>query len=68
MAKYFNSQTIDDERSIIIKCIIYQFRHSLAMKLINLCARQVERVGHVGRVPALSRVIARVSLKGLCIL
>ena len=35
------------------------------MKLIDLRARQIEGVGCSGCVPACSRAIARVSLKGL---
>ena len=52
-------------RLIILECIVYQFHRLLAMKLINLRAQQIERVGCVGCVPARSRAIARVSLKGL---
>ena len=32
--------------------IIYQSHRSLAMKLIDLRARTIERVGRVGRVPS----------------
>ena len=45
--------------------IVYQFHRSLAVKVIDLRARQIERVGRVGHVPARSRVTARVSLKCL---
>ena len=50
---------------IILKRIVCQFHLSLAMKLVDSRARQIERVGCVGRVPAHSRAIARVALKCL---
>ena len=53
------------ELSIILEYILHKFNRSLAMKLTDLRARQTERVGRVGRVPAHSRAIARVALKGL---
>ena len=65
--KYFNSQTIHYELSVILECIVFQFHHSLAMKLIDLRARQIERMGRVGHVPARERATARVSLKALSI-
>ena len=50
---------------IIYLRIVYQFHCSLAMKLINLHARQIESVGRVRSMPAHSRAITRVSLKDL---
>ena len=35
--------------AFIFECIVYQFHRSLLMKLIDLRARQIERVGRVGR-------------------
>ena len=34
------------------ECIVYQLHHLLAMKLKDLCVRQIERVGRVGHVLA----------------
>ena len=64
IAYQFNSQTIDYQLCIILEYIVYQFDCSLGMTLIDLCARQIDRVGHVGLVSAHSRAIARVSLTG----
>ena len=55
---YFNSQTIDDELFILLECVVYQFRRSLAMKLIDLHARQIESAGGIRRVPARSRALS----------
>ena len=51
--------------SIILECLVYQIRRSLAMKLVDLRARQIENVRGVACVPKRSRAIARVSLKCL---
>ena len=45
--------------------LLYKLHCSLAVKLIGLRARQIERVGRVGCVLARSRAIVRVSLKCL---
>ena len=63
IAKYFNSQTIHYELSIILECIFYQLHRSLAIKLIDLRAQQIERVGRARLVSA--RAIAHISLKDL---
>ena len=44
---YLNSQTIDYQLSIILECIVYQFDTLLVMKLLDLCARQIEHIGCV---------------------
>jgi len=49
---YFNSQTIDYELFSILGCILCQFHHFLAMKLIDLHAWQIECMRRVGCVPA----------------
>ena len=55
MGKCFNSYPIDYELSIVFDSIIYQFHRLLAMKLTDLRARQIERTGRVGSVPARSQ-------------
>ena len=55
MGKRFNSYPIDYELSIVFESIVYQFHRLLAMKLMDLRARQIERTGRVGSVPARSR-------------
>ena len=60
-----NNQTIDYELSIALECIVYQFHCSLAMKMRDLRARQIEHVRSIGCMPARSRAIALVSLKYL---
>ena len=49
----------------LLEYIVYRCHRSLAMKLINLRAHKIERVGHVGCMLARSRAIARASLNGL---
>ena len=46
----------------MLDCIVHQCHHSLAMRVVDLRARQIERVGRAGRVPVSSRVIVRDSL------
>ena len=41
------------------------FHHLLGMKVLDLRARQIERIGRVERLPGRWRVIARIPLKCL---
>ena len=54
------------ELFIILECIFCRIHRLIEIKLIDMCAQQIKCMGCVMHVPACSRAIVHVSLKGLC--